>query len=358
MNRQPRSTGNRGPHRGAGARPFAPGEAPPGVRPGLGGSRRRAGVTPIGAGRSHRSEPGAGPSTIRRQGLPARTAARLRRVALVGALLVALLLPPIAARAGLATVGSISVIGTTLLDPAAVITAANIPVGSSLLAADLRAAEAAVAALPMVESVRVSAGLPDRVQIKVRERPLLLRWQIGAVIYAIDAAGNLLGNVADLDLAPSASLQVEAAPLVLDDRTPSPVRGTGALTPTELDVATRLASLLPADLATAATTLRIRLLGDFGFVLEGDGPTVEWTAVFGIYSASIRPTSMIPGQVRLLRSLLAGREEHIGWVILADDQAGTYTARGVRPPAPPTEPDPSPLPIDPSSSPPPPTASP
>ena len=141
--------------------------------------------------------------------------------------------------------------------------------------------------------------------------------------------------------APSAAAALAAAPLLSDDRTPSPLPTVGQLTATELDVATRLASLTPEDLGTAATTLTLRLLSDFGFVVEATGPSIEWSAVFGIYSATIRPTSMIPGQVRLLRSLLAGRETGIGWVILADDQAGTYTVKGVRPPPPAVEPSPS-----------------
>jgi hypothetical protein len=94
--------------------------------------------------------------------------------------------------------------------------------------------------------------------------------------------------------------------------------------------------------------------------VQATGPSIEWNAVFGIYSATIRPTSMIPGQVRLLRSLLAGRETRLGWVILADDQAGTYTAKGVRPPSPSMSPSPSPSPTssDPSPSPVAPTVSP
>ena len=143
---------------------------------------------------------------------------------------------------------------------------------------------------------------------------------------------------------------------------PSPILTVGKLTATELDVVTRIASLTPEDLGTAATALTLRLLSDFGFVVEAAGPSIEWNAVFGIYSATIRPTSMIPGQVRLLRSLLAGRETRIGWVILADDQAGTYTAKGVRPPAPSISPSPSPSlspnPSDPSPSPSAPTVSP
>jgi hypothetical protein len=285
---------------------------------------------------------------------------QLRRLALGALLLASFLLPPVAARASLTTVGQVSVIGTTLLNPEAVIAAANIPIGSSLLGVNLREAEEAVAALPLVAAVRVSAGLPDGIQIRVREKSLLLRWQIGDRIYAVSESGELLGETASLDLAPSAAAALAAAPLLYDDRTPSPLLTAGQLTATELDVATRLASLTPEDLGTAATTLTLRLTSDFGFVVEATGPSIEWNAVFGIYSATIRPTSMIPGQVRLLRSLLAGRESRIGWVILADDQAGTYTAKGVRPPPPAAEPSPSlsPAPSDPSPSPSAPTVSP
>ena len=275
-------------------------------------------------------------------------------------LLASFLLPPVAARANLTTVNQISVVGTQLLDPDAVIATANIPIGSSLLGVNLRAAEEAVAALPLVASVRVSAGLPDGIQIRVREKSLLLRWQIGDRVYAVSESGELLGEAATLDLAPSAAAALAAAPLLFDDRTSSPLPTVGQLTATELDVATRLASLTPEDLGTAATTLTLRLLSDFGFVVEATGPSIEWNAIFGIYSATIRPTNMIPGQVRLLRSLLAGRESRIGWVILADDQAGTYTAKGVRPPPPAVEPSPglSPAPSDPSPSPSAPTVSP
>ena len=359
--RKPAGSG-RGQHRGAGARPFGPGEAPLGVRPGLGGSRRRAGVSPVGGSSNRRSGQEPGASSGRSARLTPGAAAQLRRLALVALLLASFLLPPVAARASLTTVGQVSVIGTTLLDPEAVIAAANIPIGSSLLGVNLREAEEAVAALPLVAAVRVSAGLPDGIQIRVREKSLLLRWQIGDRVYAVSESGELLGETASLDLAPSAAAALAAAPLLYDDRTPSPLPTVGQLTATELDVATRLASLTPEDLGTAATTLTLRLLSDFGFVVEATGPSIEWSAVFGIYSATIRPTSMIPGQVRLLRSLLAGRETRIGWVILADDQAGTYTAKGVRPPSPSVSPNPSPgtspAPSDPSPSPSVPTVSP
>ena len=349
----------RGQRRGAGARPFAPGEAPLGVRPGLGGGRRRAGVTPIGGATSPRFGTSSSGGERRGAGLWMRRAAQLRVAALIALLATAALLPPVAARSALVTVSHISVVGTTLLDPDAVVAAAGIPIGSSLLGVDLRAVEQAVAGLPLVESVRVSAGLPDGIQIRVREQSLLLRWQIGDLVYAVAESGKLLGNVATLHLAPSAEVAIATLPLFHDDRAQSPLLDGGQLSATELDVATRLVTLTPGDIGTAATSLTFNLLGDFGFVVQATGPSIAWSAVFGIYSATIRPTSMIPGQVRLLRSLLAGRETHIGWVILADDQAGTFTAAGVRPPSPSIRPsfspgtssDLSPSPVAPSVTP-------
>ena len=68
-----------------------------------------------------------------------------------------------------------------------------------------------------------------------------------------------------------------------------------------------------------------------------------WSAVFGFYTPSLRTTELIPGQVRLLRSLLDGREPQVDRVILASDTDGTYIAASRRPsrrapsPAPSTE---------------------
>lgn len=278
-------------------------------------------------------------------------AVRFRRLVVGALLLLGLLLPPVAAHENLTTVAQIAVVGTTLLDTDAVIQAANIAIGESLLSANLRAAEKAVSALPLVASVRVSAGLPDRIQIRVREKSLLLRWQIDGRIHAVTKSGELLGEISTLDLSENGLESLAAAPLLLDDRPLGARIGAGQLTTTEFDVATRLASLTPQDFGSEATALTLRIQADFGFVVQAAGPSIAWNAVFGIYSATIRPTSMIPGQVRLLRSVLAGRESQVGWIILADDQAGTYTEKGVRPPPPFTAPSPSPNAADPSSSP-------
>jgi hypothetical protein len=52
-----------------------------------------------------------------------------------------------------------------------------------------------------------------------------------------------------------------------------------------------------------------------------------WDAVFGFFSPATRPTEMIPGQVRLLRSLLDGREPEVRRIILASETSGTYIPR-------------------------------
>ena len=97
------------------------------------------------------------------------------------------------------------------------------------------------------------------------------------------------------------------------------------LDPVVLDAALRLGSLRPADLGTAATKLAIRLDDQDGFVMTAD--PVGWSATFGFYTPTLRTTDLIPGQVRLLRSLLAGREDEVQRIILADDRSGTYVPR-------------------------------
>jgi hypothetical protein len=55
--------------------------------------------------------------------------------------------------------------------------------------------------------------------------------------------------------------------------------------------------------------------------------------VFGFYTPTLRTTELIPGQVRLLRSLLAGRETGVERIVLSDDHSGTYVPRSSEAPA-------------------------
>ena len=54
------------------------------------------------------------------------------------------------------------------------------------------------------------------------------------------------------------------------------------------------------------------------------GRPQSWQAVFGFYTPSLRTPELVPGQVRLLRSLLIGREPRIDRIILASETDGTY----------------------------------
>jgi hypothetical protein len=98
----------------------------------------------------------------------------------------------------------------------------------------------------------------------------------------------------------------------------------GRLDSVELDVATRLGSVTPSDIESVAARLRILVTDADGFVVSAPD---SWSAVFGFYSPSTRPPAMIPGQVRLLKSLLFGREATLARIILASDTDGTYVPR-------------------------------
>ncbi len=104
----------------------------------------------------------------------------------------------------------------------------------------------------------------------------------------------------------------------------------------DLDAARRLASLVPADVGSEADRLDVVVNDPSGFIVVGQ--PVGWRAVFGFYTASLRTTELIPGQVRLLRSLLIGREQLVERVILASETDGTYVPRPTPEPTPdPTE---------------------
>ena len=81
----------------------------------------------------------------------------------------------------------------------------------------------------------------------------------------------------------------------------------------------------PVDVASASHTLRITIEDLDGYEVRPD--VGGWVALFGFYTPSLRTPDLIPGQVRLLRSLMAGREDTMKRVVLADDINGTYTTK-------------------------------
>jgi cell division septal protein FtsQ len=218
--------------------------------------------------------------------------------------------------------------GAVYTDPAAVETAVAAARGQNLFRLSTGPLRAALDELPTVASASVGVQLPGTLQVTLRERVPVLVWRVGARRYLADSDGNLFGRLGDKPPAEAADL------VVVDDRRAASVGlsvGT-RLDPQDIDAATRLASLVPADVGSAATALQVRVTDENGFVVRADPQ--GWLAIFGFYTPSLRTTDLIPGQVRLLRSLLIGREPLLDRVILASDTDGTYVPKPTPKPSP------------------------
>jgi hypothetical protein len=206
-------------------------------------------------------------------------------------------------------------------DREAVERALGLAAGSNVFQLDTAPLEAALGSLPGVASADVSVQLPDAaVVVRIEERRPVLAWQVRGQRYIADGDGAIF---AVLD----ASEPLPEAVTVIDDRRRTgslPLAIGGRIDAVDLDVATRLGSLGPADVGSSAATLEVAVTDGDGFVVNAPA---AWVAVFGFYSPATRPADMIPGQVRLLRSLLDGREAAIRRIILASETDGTYIPR-------------------------------
>jgi hypothetical protein len=208
----------------------------------------------------------------------------------------------------------------TWTDPAAVRAALALSDDTNVFRLDTRPLEAALRALPAVAAADVSVGLPDaNIVVRIDERRPVLAWQVGDSRFLADAGGTVFAEV-------SSAAELPTGVAVVDDRrTGAGGIAIGAhLDTVDADVATRLGSLTPTDVGSTATRLRLAVNDTDGFVISTPN---GWTAVFGVYSAATRPTDIIPGQVRLLRSLLDGREGTLARIVLASETDGTYVPR-------------------------------
>ncbi len=189
--------------------------------------------------------------------------------------------------------------------------------------------------LPTVAGATIEIDLPDTLRVHVVERAAVVVWQLGERRLLVDAHGVAFAEATD----------PAGLPVIDDRRTPvappdTERGGNGApsaaspppavsvgdtIDPVDFDAASRLGSLHPVDVGSGAAGLHVRIDDEHGFSVDTgkDG----WSAIFGFYTPTIRRTELIPGQVRLLKSLLAGREETIATIVLADDRDGTYTAK-------------------------------
>ena len=187
--------------------------------------------------------------------------------------------------------------------------------------------EASLLELPTVQTADVAVALPDSVVVRLAERTPILIWRVGARRYLVDRDGHIFARVGEEPPAEAAAL-----PVVEDRRATSAGLAIGGrLEAVDLDAATRLASLIPADVGSEAEGLSVVVGDTNGFIVRSrpDG----WTAVFGFYTLSLRTPELIPGQVRLLRSLLIGREPLLERVILASETDGTFTLKATERPS-------------------------
>ena len=215
---------------------------------------------------------------------------------------------------------TVDVTGTTFSDQGDIQAAIDGVAGHNLFTLQTGPLEAALRDLPTIQSASVTVKLPNTVAISLKERAAVMVWKVGARRYLAGSDGELFARVTDATPETGAGL-----PVVEDRRASSAGLYLGArLDTVDLDAATRLASLVPADVGSGAEHLVVWVTDENGFIVRAR--PASWTAVFGYYTASLRTPELIPGQVRLLRSLLYGRESQVERVILASDTDGTYIA--------------------------------
>jgi POTRA domain, FtsQ-type len=211
--------------------------------------------------------------------------------------------------------------GLGFTDAAAVEAALADVRGRNLFGLETGPLEASLETLSTVENARVDVRLPGTLAVTLAERRPVLIWQVGARRYLADSDGSLFALLGT-DPPPGAV----GLPVIDDRRAASAGLSVDRrLDDVDLDAATRLASLVPADVGSSAVSLAVVVTDANGFILETRPK--GWSAVFGFYTPSLRTTELIPDQVRLLRSLLIGREQLVDRVTLASGTDGTYTPR-------------------------------
>ena len=202
----------------------------------------------------------------------------------------------------------------------AVEAAIGIPTGTNLFRLTVEPLADRISALPGVADATVVVSLPDTLVVGVTEREAILAWSVGEARFLVDRDGVLFA------VAEPGAVTVAGLPVIDDARAASTELALGrTLNPVDLDAARRLGSLVPIDVGSVADALLVTVSDANGFVV-GTSPA-SWVAVFGLYTPSLRTPDLIPGQVRLLRSLLDGRESGIAEVILADADNGTFIPR-------------------------------
>jgi len=215
----------------------------------------------------------------------------------------------------------LDIVGTVVTPPGTVEAMLGLDKGANLVGLSTEPLEVQLRVIPSVADAHVSVGLPDTIRVEVTERHPIVIWAAAGHRFLVDEGGTLF---ADVGTTPPPA--IAALPVVTDDRQSAATLGIrSSLDPVDLDAATRLGSLTPGQIGSAASQLTVRVSDERGFTVSS-GPK-GWLAVFGFYGGSQRTPALIPGQVQLLAGLIAGREAEVATVILADDRDGTYISK-------------------------------
>ena len=177
--------------------------------------------------------------------------------------------------------------------------------------------------LPSVADADVRVALPNRLVVGVTERTAVLRVAHGGATYLLDADGIVL------EVRAASAPPLESLPLINDMRVQLGIPyeiGVG-IDPTEAEAMLQIGALTPALLGSTATGLTVSADDTDGFVVAAQ--PFGWRAVFGFYTPTLRPPTLIAQQVQCLRSLLAESEAQIDTIYLAPqgDRCGTYLPR-------------------------------
>ena len=214
--------------------------------------------------------------------------------------------------------------------------------------------------LPEVASAAATVTLPAHVSIRVAEREPLFTWQDGETAWLIDEQGMLFAPLPVALTSPTPDQPAGSAsptpdqptgstsptpgstdrpvgsmaatdpglPVVQDSRLPATPPAIGTYLPaTDVAVMRQLLALTPESLGSRASSLQLRVDEYDGYVLSSDR---GWQAVFGHYTPTLQPPTVVPRQVQCLRWLLATEERRLERVRLAvsEDGCGTFTLFG------------------------------
>jgi POTRA domain, FtsQ-type len=216
-------------------------------------------------------------------------------------------------------VSHVDVTGATITGEATVVDRLGLVDGQNVFDISTEPLEADLRQIPAVASADVSIGLPDRVSVTIVERRPVVVWRVGERRLLVDDAGLLFVELAADTVNPA----VDGLPVVTDSRAAGAGLAVGqTIDAVVLDAAFRLASLTPGQIGSAATALSVSVTDENGFVVTSGKN--GWEAIFGFYGPSLRTPELIPGQVVLLQTLIAGHEASVATVILADELDGTY----------------------------------